>query len=88
MFPEAEHDPSLDGKLAVCLSIASHITLKLRLPEFAIALRFDAMQRATVPEAAVDKDSYSSAYEYKIRPETIDSMMQAISKAQCPGRTT
>ena len=67
MFPKSHNLVAQSLKLEVDPLIASHISVKAEPPESCIRLRARHVFRASMPEAAVDEDSYSSGDEQQIR---------------------
>src|SRR5690242_2996047 len=66
MFPKADHAPSVTPQSNVVAPVARPVRLDFLSPPRSVRCRNAEMFRATMPEAAVDKDAKSSASEHEI----------------------
>lgn len=55
MFPESENNPPLILQPFVRLPVPFNVPADLATPEFPVGAGHDSVQRATVPEAAIDE---------------------------------
>lgn len=70
VLPDAHDCPSGLGETPVGISIALAIPLDLRAPPLGIRRRPRHVQRAAMPEAAIDEDCYPRPAEHQVGPPT------------------
>lgn len=67
VLPDSHHRPARLGQATVSISIPSTIGLDLVPPEFGVVLGPGPVQRASMPETAVDEDGKALAGEDDVR---------------------
>jgi hypothetical protein len=70
VLPHSDDSPAGVGKAPVGVSIALAIPLDLRAPPLGIRRGPRHVQRAAMPEAAIDKDCYPRPAEHQVGPPT------------------
>lgn len=67
VFPDAEHMPAVSSQETADLTVTRLVAVDLESPESGVLTGPDAMQRATVPETAIDKDGQAQLGKHEVR---------------------
>jgi hypothetical protein len=73
VFPDPDYGPSARPKPTVSVLIPRDVAIQLRPPPCLVRLRRRRMDRATMPEAAVNEDGYAPARERNIAPSASET---------------
>lgn len=68
VLPHADDRPAERGESCVRLPVALDVAIELRRPVVGVGLRRSAVDRAAVPEAAIDEDCDTGTREDDVRP--------------------
>ena len=84
MLPESQHDPALELKMVVGLTIAGDISPRLVFPELGVHLGWYVVLGAPMPETTINKHGNLARSEGDVdssAPEGRDSIFDAIPEA-------
>ena len=68
VFPDADDQPPLVNEGCIGAPVPANVGCELQYRLFVVGLRVGGMLRATVPEAAIEKDRHASAGKHDVRP--------------------
>lgn len=85
MLPDANYGPTRGPQCSVVGSVSRDVAGELRQPELGVGLRMSRVDRATVPEAAINEDGDAGRSEHEVRPDAaltkIEATVDSVSEA-------
>lgn len=67
MLPDPDDEPTVRAQRAVDIAVPLSVSSELRSPVTQVRFRCRPVQRTAMPEATIDKNSYSSPREHDVR---------------------